>query len=102
MSGSCILLLYVSFFHFLKSCLRISNGVKLSGSIYQLDYKGNAAYHRGCTELVYGFMGGDWRYAITTVAGCPVGYKHGHVGAVIGAFLDPPSGDRSKNGQNVK
>lgn len=38
--------------------------------------------------------------AITTFAGCPKGYKHGFVGAVIGAFLDPPSGDRSKRGQN--
>ena len=55
----------------LQSCTRVANGVKLSGSIHQLDYKGNQAYHHGCTELVYGFMGGDWSYAVTIVAGCP-------------------------------
>ena len=85
-----------------KSCTRIANGVRLSGSIYQLYYRGDANYHKGCTELVYGFMGGEWHYAFTSVAGCPVGYKHGHTGAVIGAFLDPPSGDRTKTGQNTK
>ena len=85
-----------------KSCTRIANGVRLSGSIYQLDYRGDANYHKGCTELVYGFMGGEWHFALTSVAGCPVGYKHGQAGAVIGAFLDPPSGDRTKSGQNTK
>jgi hypothetical protein len=85
-----------------RSCTRIANGVLLSGSIDRLDYNGDPSYHKGCTELVYGFMGGDWHFAITTVAGCPVGYKHGYSGAVIGAFLDPPSGDRSRIGETIK
>ena len=76
--------------------------MKLSGSIHQLDYKGDQAYHHGCTKLVYGFMGGDWHFALTTVGGCPKGHKHGHVGAIVGAFLDPPSGERGTNGQTAK
>ncbi|XP_062503330.1 uncharacterized protein LOC134180241 [Corticium candelabrum] len=93
---------YDSIRSIVKSCTRVANGVKISGDITKLNFKGNVAYLKPCTELVYGFMGGDHHYALTSVAGCSVGYKHGHVGAVIGAFLDPPSGDHTKNGQNVK
>ena len=47
-------------------------------------------------------MGGDSSHATTTVAGCAKGHKHGHTGAVIGAFLDPPSGDRKTPNQDFK
>ena len=93
---------FFSYLQCVQSCTRVANGVKISGDITKLNFKGNVAYLKPCTELVYGFMGGDHHYALTSVAGCSVGYKHGHVGAVIGAFLDPPSGDHTKNGQNVK
>jgi hypothetical protein len=83
-----------------KSCTRIANGVKISGGIDILDFTGSQAFLEPCTELVYGFMGGDHEYAETTVAGCAVGHQHGNVGAVVGAFLDPPAGDRSIEGQN--
>jgi hypothetical protein len=91
---------YSSIQSIVKSCTRIANGVKISGGIDILDFTGSQAFLEPCTELVYGFMGGDHEYAETTVAGCAVGHQHGNVGAVVGAFLDPPAGDRSIEGQN--
>eukprot|EP00118_Oscarella_pearsei_P016523 m.158372 g.158372 ORF g.158372 m.158372 type:complete len:410 (+) comp38735_c2_seq1:477-1706(+) len=84
-----------------QQCKRVADGVKISGDISLLDYLGRPNYHNPCTELVYGFLGGDWKGAATTVAGCSTGTAY-HVGAVVGAFLDPPSGDRSLVGQNFK
>ena len=75
-----------------KNCTRIANGVRISGDISNLHYRGKEKYHIGCTELVYGFMGGDYHNTTSKVAGCDVPVKHGHAGGIIGAFLDPPNG----------
>ena len=88
--------------YILKSCTRIADGVLLNGSIQNLDYIGNPKYHKGCTKLVYGFMGGDSKAKSTSVAGCPSNHRPGHVGAIIGAFLDPPVKSPSERGKNMR
>eukprot|EP00118_Oscarella_pearsei_P014527 m.124845 g.124845 ORF g.124845 m.124845 type:complete len:353 (+) comp37859_c1_seq1:431-1489(+) len=83
-----------------QKCERVANGAKISGDISLLDFKGDPQYNNPCTELVYGFLGGDWKGVTTTVAGCSTGTAH-HIGAVVGAFLEPPSGARSRPGQTI-
>ncbi|XP_065833080.1 uncharacterized protein [Oscarella lobularis] len=82
-----------------QNCETIADGYKISGDISSLSFNGDPQYHNPCTELVYGFLGGDWKGVTTTVAGCETGRAH-HIGAVVGAFLDPPSGDRTRVGQS--
>jgi hypothetical protein len=77
-----------------QNCVRIDDGVKISGGIDKLDYYGKREYHFGCTELVYGFNGGDDIRSKTSTNGkserCPQrkNHKTGHVRAILGAFLD--------------
>ncbi|XP_065833079.1 uncharacterized protein [Oscarella lobularis] len=83
-----------------QNCERIYDGVKISGDISLLDYNGDAKYHNPCTELVYGFMGGETNGALTPLAGCTGETTSTHVASVVGAFMQPPSGERSRPGQS--
>ena len=85
----------------MQNCETIADGYKISGDISSLSFNGDPQYHNPCTELAYGFLGGDWKGVTTTVAGCETG-RANHVGAVVGAFLEPPSGDRTRVGQSKK
>ena len=86
------------FYILLKSCSRITDGEPFSGSIQQLDYLGKPEYHKNCSDLMYGFMGGECTEPKTVkVVGCS---KGNHSGTVIGAFLDPPSEEPGDDGQN--
>ena len=79
----------------------MNDGYKISGDISSLSFNGDPNYHKPCTELVYGFLGGAWKGVSPTVAGCSTG-RSTYMGVVVGAFLDPPSGDRTRVGQSKK
>ena len=83
----------------MQNCETITDGYKISGDISSLSFNGDSKYYKPCTELVYGFLGGDWKGVTTTVAGCSTGRAY-YIGAVVGAFMEPPSGDRSRAGQS--
>ncbi|XP_065833069.1 uncharacterized protein [Oscarella lobularis] len=82
-----------------QNCETMNDGYKISGDISSLSFNGDPNYHKPCTELVYGFLGGAWKGVSPTVAGCSTG-RSTYMGVVVGAFLDPPSGDRTRVGQS--
>jgi hypothetical protein len=78
---------FQSMWHVVEAGQRVSNGVKLFGSVYNLDYTSypGSTYHNDCYMLKYGFFGFDSTQNSTGIAGHSL--QTGHTGAVIAASI---------------
>jgi hypothetical protein len=67
---------------------RVSDGVRIGGSVQNLDYDAypDNQYHDPCSGLKYGFLGFDYTY---TQGGPIAGHNlvHGHIGGIVAASI---------------